>query len=84
MKIQQEVSRKNLEDKLNKEYEVLIENISFDGKYYIGRTIDDAPDIDGLIYIKNNIKEKEENKLNKFARCKIIKINDYDLIAEFI
>ncbi len=84
MKIQQEISRKNLEDKLNKEYEVLIENISFDGKYYIGRTIGNSPDIDGLVYIKNNIKEKEENKLNKFARCKIIKINDYDLIAELI
>ena len=84
MKIQQEISRKKLEKKLNTEYNVLIEDISFDGKYYIGRTIENVPDIDGLVYIKNNIKEKQESKLNEFAKCKITDISDYDLVAEFI
>ena len=84
MKIQQEISRKKLEKKLNKEFEVLIEDISFDGKYYIGRTMQDAPDIDGLVYIKNNPENPKENKLNKFLKCKIIEISDYDLIAEFV
>ena len=84
MKIQQEISRENLEKKLNKQYDVLVEDISFDGKYYIGRTIQDAPDIDGLVYIKNNSKNKKDSKLNKFAKCKITEISDYDLIAEFI
>lgn len=84
MKIQQEISREKLENKLNKEYNVLIENISFDGKFYIGRTMQDAPDIDGLVYIKNNLKNPKENKLNKFEKCKIIGISDYDLIAEFV
>ncbi|MEE0866474.1 MAG: 30S ribosomal protein S12 methylthiotransferase RimO [Clostridia bacterium] len=84
MKIQQELSREKLEKKLNKEYNVLIENISFDGKFYIGRTMQDAPDIDGLVYIKNNLKNPKENKLNKFEKCKIIGISDYDLIAEFV
>lgn len=83
MKIQQEISRKKLEKKLNKEYEVLIEDITFDGKYYIGRTMQDAPDIDGLVYIKNNSGNSKESKLNKFEKCKIIEISDYDLIAEF-
>ena len=84
MKIQQEISRKKLEKKLNKEYEVLIEDISFDGKYYIGRTMQDVPEIDGLVYIKNNSKNPKESKLNKFLKCKIIEISDYDLIAEFV
>ena len=84
MKVQQEISRKKLENKLNKEYDVLIENISFDGKFYIGRTMQDAPDIDGVVYIKNNLKNPKENKLNKFLKCKIIEISDYDLIAEFV
>ena len=84
MKVQQEISRKKLEKKLNKEYEILIEDISFDGKYYIGRTIQDAPDIDGLVYIKNNLKNSKESKLNKFEKCKITEISDYDLIAEFV
>ena len=38
---------------------LLIENISFDEKYYIGRTSIDAPDIDGLVYIEN-----EKNSLH--------------------
>ena len=83
MKIQQEISRKKLEKKLNKEYEVLIEDITFDGKYYIGRTMQDAPDIDGLVYIKNNSGNSKESKLNKFEKCKITEISDYDLVAEF-
>ena len=84
MKIQQEISRKKLEKKINKEYDVLIEDVSFDGKYYIGRTMQDAPDIDGLVYIKNNLKNPRESKLNKFEKCKITGISDYDLIAEFV
>ncbi len=84
MKIQQEVSRKKLKTKLDKQYEILIEDISFDGKYYIGRTMQDAPEIDGLVYIANNSEHKKENKINKFKKCKITKISDYDLIAEFI
>ena len=84
MKIQQEISRKKLEKKLNKEYEVLIEDISFDGEYYTGRTMKDVPEIDGLVYIKNNSKNSKESKLNKFEKCKITGISDYDLIAEFI
>lgn len=83
MSIQQEVSKNNLESKLNKEYEVLVEDITFDGKFYVGRTMQDVPEIDGLVYIKNNQKIKD-NVINSFAKCKIIEISNYDLIAEFI
>ena len=84
MKEQQLISRKNLEKKIDKVYEVLIENISFDGKYYIGRTIENVPDIDGLIYIKNDDKLKDKELINKFVNCKVIKVNSYDLIGEVI
>ena len=56
MKLQQEISKENLEKKLNKEYEVLIEDISFDGKYYMGRTMQDVPEIDGVVYIERQKK----------------------------
>lgn len=84
MKEQQEISRENLEKKIGQKYEVLIENISFDGKYYIGRTIENVPDIDGLVYIKNKDKLNEKNLINKFVNCKIIDVNSYDLIGEII
>ena len=83
MKVQKEISRENLKNKLNKEYEVLIEDITFDGKYYIGRTMQDVPEIDGLVYIKS--KEKAEQSLiNNFVKCRIVEISNYDLVAEFI
>ena len=84
MKEQQKISEENLEKKIGKVYEVLIENISFDGKYYIGRTIENVPDIDGLVYIKNDNKLKDKELINKFVNCKVINVNSYDLIGEVI
>ena len=81
MKIQQEISKENLLKKVGNTYEVLIEDISFDGKYYIGRTMQDVPDIDGLVYIKNNKNNSKNNIINKFVNCKIVDVSDYDLIA---
>lgn len=83
MQEQQRISRENLERKLEKEYEVLVEDISFDGKYYIGRTMQDVPDIDGLVYIKNK-KSNKGNIIGSIAKCKVVKISNYDLIVEFI
>ena len=84
MKEQQEISKENLEKKIGKTYEVLIEDISFDNKYYVGRTIENVPDIDGLVYIKNDDKLKEKDLINKFVNCKILDVNSYDLIGKII
>ena len=81
MEIQQKISNENLKSKIGQEFEVLIEDISFDGKYLIGRTKQDVPDIDGIIYVKN--KEKS-NSVNKFVKVHIIDVKDYDLIGEII
>lgn len=81
MQIQQKISNKNLEQKIGQPYEVLVEDISFDGKYLIGRTKQDVPDIDGIVYIKN---DTSEQLVDKFVNVKITDIRDYDLIAELI
>ncbi len=83
MKLQQKISRENLEKKLNKKYEVLVEDRSFDGKYYIGRTKQDVPEIDGVVYIKITDKQ-ERNLINNFVTVKITDISNYDLIAEIV
>lgn len=70
MKLQQEISRENLEKKLNQEYEVLVEDLSFDGKYYIGRTKQDVPEMDGLVYIKV-ANTQSGNKIGNFVTCKV-------------
>ena len=81
MSLQQEISRENLEKRLGKEYEVLIENTTFDKKYLVGRTKMDVPEMDGVVYIKNT---SDKDLINEFVKCKIVDIKDYDLIGEII
>ena len=84
MQIQQEISKELQSKKIDKIYEVLIEDISFDGKYYIGRTMQDVPEMDGIVYIKNEKDKKPEEIINHFINCKVAEVSDYDLIAEMI
>ena len=79
MEIQQKVSNENLKNKIGQTVEVLIEDISFDGKYLIGRTSQDVPEEDGIIYVKNN---NFESKVNTFANVEITDVNEYDLIGK--
>ena len=80
MKNQQGISKENLQNKIGQEVEVLIEDISFDGKYLIGRTKQDVPEIDGVIYIKNS----DEKLINQFIKAKVIDVSNYDLIGEIV
>jgi len=83
MELQQRVSNETLSKKIGTVCEVLIEDISFDKKYYIGRTSQDVPEIDGLVYIENTDRIKNE-KLNQFVKCEIIDVSEYDLIARIV
>ena len=82
MKAQQKISKQILESKIGRVYKVLVEDMSFDGKYFIGRTMQDVPEEDGLVYIKNNGNLNEEKILNNFVDCKIVDVSNYDLIGE--
>lgn len=81
MEIQQKISNENFKNKIGQEFEVLIEDISFDGKYLIGRTKQDVPDIDGIVYVKNLDKT---SLINKFVRVHITDVKNYDLIGKII
>ena len=81
MKLQQKIAEENLKLKIGNEYEVLIENKTFDNKYWVGRTKMDVPEMDGVVYIENN---KEKNLINSFVKCKIIDIQGYDLIGKIM
>lgn len=81
MKAQAEISLENLTNKIGKTYKVLVEDKSFDGKYFIGRTMQDVPEEDGLVYIKNDEKLNEKDILDNFIECKIIDVSNYDLIG---
>ena len=78
MSLQQKIASETQQEMVGKELEVLIETKTFDGKYYVGRSYREVPDIDGLIYIKMVDKALE----GKFVKCKITKASGYDLIGE--
>ena len=81
MKLQQQISKENLEKHIGKTYEVLIEDaIVTDDKelYFVGRTYMDVPEIDGYIYLKGDA------EINTFVKCKITDVRDYDLIGEIL
>lgn len=81
MKEQQKISSEIMKNKIGQEYEVLVEDVSFDGKFLIGRTKQDVPEIDGLVFIEN---ENQEDKINQFVKVIVEDVNDYDLIGKVI
>lgn len=78
MEIQQNVSKDLLSKKIGNVYECLIEDVTSDGEYYIGRTMMDVPSEDGVIFIKNN----KDLMINEFVKVRIIDASEYDLVAE--
>lgn len=80
MKLQQKISDEIMANQIGKTIEVLIEEESFDGKYYIGRSKNEVPDIDGVIFV-----EKSKDELfDKLVKVKITGSRDYDLIGKLI
>ncbi|MDI6618243.1 MAG: 30S ribosomal protein S12 methylthiotransferase RimO [Clostridiales bacterium] len=76
MTLQRGILRSLNKQKIGKVYRVLVEDIKDD--CMIGRTYGDAPDIDGLVYVKDNI---DNIKKGDFMDVKITGILDYDLVG---
>ena len=87
MKLQQELSKKNLSKFIGKEFKTLIEDayVNDDGElYFVGRTYMDVPEIDGYVYISGNNKLQNRIELNTFVNCKITEVREYDLIGDVL
>lgn len=84
MKAQKQISLEKQENKIGNTYKVLVEDISFDGKYFVGRTMQDVPEEDGLVYIKDAQNYKQEDILNHFIECQIEEVSEYDLIGKIV
>lgn len=77
MQLQQKILKEERKKYIGKEFKVIIEGKSIDNKYLIGRTDMDVPEIDGVIYIKNN----NEELIGKYVSCKVEDVNEYDLFG---
>ncbi len=80
MELQRHISKIKLEEHIGKTYEALIDDITDDGKYYIGRTYMDMVDEDGVVFIKNI----KANLKDKFVKVEIIGVLDYDLEGKIV
>ena len=78
MVVQRNVVKEQNKLKIGKIYDTIIDGKN--GEYYIGRSYEMAPEIDGLIYIK---KEKSLN-LGDIVKVKIHDVMEYDLTGEVL
>ena len=65
----------------NQEKVMTIDEVDIEEGEAIGRSVWDAPDIDGRVYIKTPAR-KDVLPTGQFAKVKIVGHTDYDLIAE--
>ncbi|HBF21124.1 MAG TPA: 30S ribosomal protein S12 methylthiotransferase RimO [Cryomorphaceae bacterium] len=77
MAIQQEISAELNQEKIGREFRVLVDRK--EGDYFIGRTEFDSPDVDNEVLINT-----EYLKAGDFVNVRITGSTDYDLYAEVI
>ena len=82
--VQKHISLLKNKKRVGKIYEVIVEDISPDDNYFICRSMNEAPDVDGRIYLKINEENAKKVIVGDFTKVKIIDYNDYDLFAKLI
>ncbi len=80
MKLEKQISKIKLEEKIGNIYEAIIDGISDDGRFLCARSYMDIPNEDGTIFIKNDGKYKP----GMFVRCQIESVRDYDMIGKIV
>lgn len=80
MALQQSISRANNELRVGRIYETLVEGVSDDGIFYIGRTYAEGPEVDGNIYFTSS----EPLEQGDMVDVKLLIAEDYDLTGEAI
>ena len=80
MALQHNISSELTAQKVGKVMKVLIEGKITDEDVYIGRTYQDAPDIDGEVFVEY----EGELISGDFVNVRITASNDYDLIGEIV
>lgn len=78
MRVQQEISQKNLEEKVGKTFKVLIEGKLPEENVYLGRTYMDVPGVDGYVFVNTD----REYMSGDFCDVLITGSSEYDLIGD--
>ena len=76
----EDISIQRLTKKIGKRIQVLIDRVDESGG--IGRTIGDAPEIDGLVRVLPPNKPSKRYRAGEIIRATVISSQGHDLIAE--
>lgn len=79
--IQKSVALESNKKRVGKQYEVIVEDISENEKYFICRSMFEAPDVDGRIYLPINEETAKEVIVGEYTIVKIVEYDEYDLYA---
>jgi ribosomal protein S12 methylthiotransferase len=80
MQLQEEISKKRLQAKVGKTIRVLIDEIDRSGG--VGRSASDAPEIDGVVYVKPPFEPHRKLKVGDFVEARVTAADAHDLWAE--
>ncbi len=78
MDLQQDISKQLTKEKIGKTMQVIIEGKLIEEDVYIGRTYQDAPEIDGQVFVNYS----GQLISGDYVNVHIVDANDYDLIGE--
>jgi ribosomal protein S12 methylthiotransferase len=81
MLLQEEISKKRLQAKVGKTMRVLIDEVERNGSG-VGRTSADAPEIEGVVYVKPPYEPHLKLKVGEFVDVRITAADAHDLWAE--
>jgi len=77
MQLQQYISHENNKKCLGRTMRVLIDEKDLSSGQYIGRSEHDAPEVDGVVYVKS----KKDLNIGNFVDVKIEDVLEYDLVG---
>ncbi|MES2932499.1 MAG: 30S ribosomal protein S12 methylthiotransferase RimO [Pseudomonadota bacterium] len=80
MQLQEGISKKRLQAKVGKTMQVLIDEVTVNGG--VGRSSADAPEIDGVVYVKAPYEPHKKLIVGEFFEVKVTAADAHDLWAE--
>ena len=80
MQLQEEISKKRLQAKVGKTLRVLID--ALDGSGGVGRSAADAPEIDGVVYVKPPYEPHRKLQVGEFVEVTVTASDAHDLWGE--
>ena len=79
MTVQQAISREHNEAQIGRTLSVILDQpVENEDNVWIGRSVADAPDIDGVVYITGN---EQPLQAGQIIRAEIVAAKEYDLVG---